>query len=76
MSLSARLVDTAGKTLAHECQRNALIGGVPAHGTAPVAGLFRFAVPDVGVLRLTLVQDGVAWFDTTAFDLALPGPGS
>lgn len=74
VSLSARLVDRRGTTLAHECQRNALIGGVPAHGTAPVAGVFRFAVPDIGALRLTLVQDGVAWLDATALDLTLPGP--
>jgi hypothetical protein len=71
VSLSARLVDAGGRTLPHECERNALIGGVPAHSHAPVGALFRFAEPDVDRLRLTLVQDGVAWLDANPCDLTL-----
>jgi hypothetical protein len=57
--------------LPFECERNALIGGLPGHGRATVAGLFRFTEPDVTTLRLTLVQDGVAWLDANTFDLPL-----
>src|SRR6476646_1136130 len=71
VALSARLVDRSGRALAFECERNALIGGVPGCGRATVGGLFRFAEPDVATLRLTLVQDGVAWLDANAFDLPL-----
>jgi hypothetical protein len=72
VSLSARLVGPDGSVIDHECERNTLVGGVAPGGRAPVAGLFRFARPDVATLRLTLVQDGVAWLDASAVDLPLP----
>lgn len=80
ISLSARLVAADGSVLDHECERNLLIGGVPAGRDRPVAGVF--TVPDsvaggsagggATALRLMLVQDGVAWFDEGAVDVALP----
>jgi hypothetical protein len=74
VSLSARLLDRDGAPLAHECERNYLIGGIPARGSAPAAALFRIAEADVGGLRLALVQDGVAWLESATFDLPLAAP--
>jgi hypothetical protein len=62
---SGRWLDSNGVVLEGDAERNALVGGIPPGKRREVVGIFR-AVPGATAVRLTLVQEHIAWFDEQA----------
>ncbi len=71
LHLSAHLLDARGNVVEFETERNWIHGGIRPHGDAWAGGIFGITDPHARTLRLCLVQDGVAWLDSSALDITL-----